>query len=508
MKQFSEATRVQMPAMVHLTRIGYTYFGKLSEDKNGTVYDGDTNILLPVFEQQFKKLNPGHEGEWMQVLKDIRKELNDDDLGRGFYNRLKVVSPVKLIDFDNIENNTFHFTAEFTCKNGQDEFRPDITLFVNGLPLCFVEVKKPNNHGGMLAESARMNKERFPNKKFRRFINITQLMIFSNNMEYDAMGGIVPIQGAFYCTAAKTDAPFNCFREENPSGASIAPYNKDYPYKEVSPDEERQILSDFNCQVIHHAPEYQTNLNVNSPTNRVLTSMCSPERLLFILKYGIAYVKIEKEVDGKIEFTDQKHIMRYQQMFAAIAVRKKLDEGKKSGVIWHTQGSGKTALSYYMTYVLTDYFAKKNKVAKFYFIVDRLDLLEQASQEFEARGLEVKTANSRSELMEQFRNNQAMEGNSGKPEITVVNIQRFEEDKQKVRLEAYATNLQRIFIIDEAHRGYNPTGSFLANLFDADENSIKIALTGTPLLKEERASWKIFGEYFHTYYYDKSIQDG
>ena len=51
----------------------------------------------------------------------------------------------------------FHFTAEFTCKNGLDEFRPDITLFVNGLPLCFVEVKKPNNHGEMVAESKRMN---------------------------------------------------------------------------------------------------------------------------------------------------------------------------------------------------------------------------------------------------------------------------------------------------------------------------------------------------------------
>ena len=505
---FNEATRVQMPALVHLTKLGYTYFGKISEEMAETVYEPDTNILIEVFKKQFEKLNPERAGEALQVLREIRQELDNDDLGRSFYSRLTSVSPVRLIDYDNPSNNVYHCTAEFTCKNGQDEFRPDITLFVNGLPLVFVEVKKPNNHGGMVAESRRMNKQRFPNKKFRRFINITQLMLFSNNMEYDAMGGIVPIQGAFYCTAAKTDAPFNCFREENPSGASIAPYNKDYPYKEVSPDEERQILSDFNCQVIHHAPEYQTNLNVNSPTNRVLTSMCSPERLLFILKYGIAYVKIEKEVDGKIEFTDQKHIMRYQQMVAAIAVRKKLDEGKKSGVIWHTQGSGKTALSYYMTYVLTDYFAKKNKVAKFYFIVDRLDLLEQASQEFEARGLEVKTANSRSELMEQFRNNQAMEGNSGKPEITVVNIQRFEEDKQKVRLEAYATNLQRIFIIDEAHRGYNPTGSFLANLFDADENSIKIALTGTPLLKEERASWKIFGEYFHTYYYDKSIQDG
>ena len=99
MKAFSEATRVQMPAMVHLTRIGYSYFGKLNEDMNGTIYDGDTNILLQVFEEQFKKLNPGHEGEYLQVFKDIKKELNDDDLGRGFYNRLKSVSPVKLIDF-------------------------------------------------------------------------------------------------------------------------------------------------------------------------------------------------------------------------------------------------------------------------------------------------------------------------------------------------------------------------------------------------------------------------
>lgn len=508
MKQFSEATRVQMPAMVHLTRIGYTYFGKLSEDKNGTVYDGDTNILLPVFEQQFKKLNPGHEGEWMQVLKDIRKELNDDDLGRGFYNRLKVVSPVKLIDFDNIENNTFHFTAEFTCKNGQDEFRPDITLFVNGLPLCFVEVKKPNNHGGMLAESARMNKERFPNKKFRRFINITQLMIFSNNMEYDALGGIVPIQGAFYCTGARTYSPFNCFREENPSGQKIAPYHHDYPYKEIDRVAEKKILSDYNCQVIHTSPEYQTNLDFNTPTNRILTSMCSPERLLYIIRYGIAYVRMEREVDGKIESTDQKHIMRYQQLFASLTIRKKLAEGIKSGVVWHTQGSGKTALSYYLTYILNDFYSKQNKVAKFYFIVDRLDLLEQATQEFEARGLVVSTANTRAELMEQFRSNQAQQGTSGQAEITVVNIQRFAEDKEKVRINDYATNLQRIFILDEAHRGYKPGGCFLANLFDADTDSIKIALTGTPLLKEERASCKVFGTYLHTYYYDKSIADG
>ncbi len=474
----------------------------------GTVYDPDTNILLEVFKLQFDALNPDRAGDAMEMLSLIKQELDNDDLGRSFYNRLISQSPVKLIDFDRPWMNVFHCTGEFTCKNGLDEFRPDVTLFVNGLPLAFLEVKKPNNRGGMIAESKRMNLQRFPNRRFRRFINITQLMLFSNNMEYDACGGITPIQGVFYCTAARGNTKFSTFREENPGNAKVAPFNAHYSYEPIDSEIERWILDEFNCQVIRNTPEYQTNMDVNTPTNRVLTSMCSPERFLFLLRYGFAYVRMEREVDGKIESTDQKHIMRYQQFFASLAIRKKLDEGVTSGIVWHTQGSGKTALAYYLNRVLTDYFAEQGRVAKFYFIVDRLDLLEQASQEFEARGLIVRTANSRKELMEQFRTNQSLEGESGKPEITVVNIQRFAEDKTRVDLPKYATNLQRIFIVDEAHRGYNPKGSFLANLFDADPNSIKLAFTGTPLLKEERSSWKVFGEYLHTYYYDKSIQDG
>lgn len=506
---WNEATRVQMPALVHLTRIGYEYFGKITEDMAGTVYDSDTNILIDVFKTQFAKLNPEKYGEAEAMLRTIRQELDNDDIGESFYKRLRAVSPVKLIDFEHPENNTYHCTAEFTCKRDEDEFRPDITLFINGLPLVFIEVKKPNNVGGMVAEADRMNKLRFPNKKFRRFINITQLMIFSNNMEYDALGGIVPIQGAFYCTGAKKKSPFNCFREHNPLNQDVAPYNSSYKYAPIDTEVEKKILSDFNNQVIHTAPEYQTNLNTYSPTNRIITSMCSPERLLFLLKYGITYYhKTKEREDGTIEQVDQKHIMRYQQLFAALEVRTKITEGIKSGIIWHTQGSGKTALSYHLSYVLTDYFSSINKVAKYYFVVDRLDLMKQAKEEFEARGLVVKTANSRTELMNQFKTNQSQEGTTGEPEITVVNIQRFEENQEKVVLPAYATNLQRVFIIDEAHRGYKPEGSFLANLFDADPNSIKIALTGTPLLKSERESWRVFGDYLHTYYYDKSVQDG
>ena len=505
---FNEATRVQMPALVHLTRLGYKYIGKISEEQANVFYQPETNILIDEFKNQFTKLNPEYNGNVEEILENIKQELNNNDLGKQFYKRLTSESPTKLIDFKNIENNSFYYTAEFTCKNGNEEFRPDITLFINGLPLVFIEVKRPNNQGGIIAESNRMNDRRFPNEKFRRFINITQLMIFSNNMEYDTMGGIVPIQGAFYCTASKKKSFFNCFREDTKGNVQIADFIKNYPYKEIDKDLERKILSDFNNQVIHTAPEYQTNLNINTPTNRIITSMCSKERILYLLKYGIAYVNMEREVDGKIEITDEKHIMRYQQLFASFAIKDKIDKGVKSGIIWHTQGSGKTALSYYLTNVLTDYFASKNQVAKFYFIVDRLDLLEQAGQEFKARGLKVKTANSRAELMQQFRENKSLEGNSGDNEITVVNIQRFEEDKEKVEIPPYATNLQRIFIIDEAHRGYNPKGSFLANLLEADKNAIKIALTGTPLLKEERTSWKVFGDYIHTYYYDKSIQDG
>ncbi len=502
-----EKNRVQIPALVHLTRIGYAYLQKFHETDAGIRYDPDTNILTNIFKEQFRLLNPNAEKTPEEVLKEIRKELDYKDLGHSFYRRLIRTSPEKLIDFENPDNNMFCCTAEFTCKNGQDEFRPDITLFINGLPLVFVEMKPPGNSGGMLAERKRMNEVRFRNPKFRRFLNLTQLMIFTNNMEYDAEGGTAPVQGSFYCTNAEKEAFFSCFREENPENRKCAPFHQFYPYTPINPTDEKYILYDFHEPLLFKTPEYKTNVQYDQPMNRMLTSMVSPERLLYLLKYGIAYVRSDRETDGKHSETYQKHIMRYQQMFAAMAVQKKLEEGKKSGVIWHTQGSGKTALAYYLHGVLTDFYAKRGSVAKFYFIVDRLDLLEQAKQEFEARGLSVRTANSKEELMRQFRETQSLGGSDGRPEMTVVNIQRFAEDTEAIKLE-YATHLQRIFIIDEAHRGYKPEGSFLGNLFRADPDSVKIALTGTPLLKEERASRNIFGNYIHVYYYDKSIQDG
>ena len=78
MSKFNEATRVQMPAMVHLTRLGYSYFGKINEEMAGIAYDPDTNILTDVFKQQFEHLTPSAKGEFEQTLRAIRQELAND----------------------------------------------------------------------------------------------------------------------------------------------------------------------------------------------------------------------------------------------------------------------------------------------------------------------------------------------------------------------------------------------------------------------------------------------
>ena len=341
------------------------------------------------------------------------------------------------------------------------------------------------------------------NKRFRRFLNVTQLMIFSNNQEYDTENR-VPIQGAFYATNTKGDIFFNVFREQKQI------FYENLKLKPIDKGIEFTILKSFNMVPLSNIPEYQTDKQPTTPTNRVLSSLLSKERFLYLLHYGFAYVDQKIELDSGETITQlQKHVMRYPQLFASLAIRKKIDQGVKSGIIWHTQGSGKTALAYYSVKSISDFLAKKNTVAKFYFIVDRLSLMEQAKDEFVARGLNVRTAESKQELMTDIKNNHIVENNSGELEIMVVNIQKFEEDHDKVVIPTeYNINLQRVFFIDEAHRGYNPKGSFLANLLDADRDAIKIALTGTPLLSDEKASWKVFGDYIDKYYYDKSIADG
>lgn len=485
--KFNEDSRVKIPSIIHLTRLGYQYLSL----KN-ILWNENTNIFPDIFKDSISKINPNSDiVEIERLLEDVLLLLDNEDLGKAFYEKLTERSGLKLIDFENFENNQLNVVTELTYKNGDEEFRPDITLLVNGMPLVFIEVKKPNNREGVIAERDRINK-RFQNKRFRRFVNITQLMMFSNNMEYDN-DSATPIQGVFYASASYSKPIFNYFREEEK-------FDLDAILKSEDEDLENFILKDNNLAIIKHNPEFITNKNPDTPTNRVSTSLFSKDRLAFMLQYAIAYVREKKGYE--------KHVMRYPQFFATKAIAKKLDEGVKKGIIWHTQGSGKTALTYYNVKHLTDYFQKKTIIPKFYFIVDRLDLLTQAKREFAGRGLVVHTVNSRDEFAREIKKTTAIHNNSGRAEITVVNIQKFMDDPDVVSKKDYDVNIQRVYFLDEVHRSYNPNGSFLANLKESDPNSIKIGLTGTPLLGDDYNSRALFGNYIHKYYYNASIADG
>lgn len=486
-RAFNEDSRVKIPALLHLTRLGYDYLSLKQAHR-----DARSNIFPEIFRAAVLRLNPALGSDDIPALLDaIHLDLQNEDLGKAFHQRLVARAGVRLIDFDNPDNNHFQVVTELPFENGEDSFRPDITLLVNGLPLAIIEVKKRMNSGGVLEERKRMDR-RHANRRFRHFFNLIQLQAFSNNMEYD-QAAIDPVQGAFYAASTYGQAHFNYFREERAAEliAAVGP---------LPGETEDAILVDTNLVSITGTPEFERNKAPDTPTHRLLTSLFSRRRLAFFLQYAFAWLDDEDGI--------QKHVMRYPQLFATLAIADRLAAGVRKGIVWHTQGSGKTALAYYNVRFLTDWFQQQGQVPRFYFIVDRLDLLRQARDEFRLRGLTVHVIDSRDAFARDIKQSVAARNDRGAAEITVVNIQKFKDDPDVAALQDYNLAVQRVYFLDEVHRSYNPKGSFLANLEQSDRNAIKIGLTGTPLIGEALQSKALFGDYIHKYYYNASIADG
>lgn len=256
-KEHNEFTRVQIPAALHLTRLGYDYLSATSKEVKER--DPDTNILLSIFKQQFLKLNNyASEADFEQEFENIRLELEQDDLGRSFFKRIHADSGYTYINWKNLEANTFHIALEVTCQNGEEEFRPDITIFINGLPLSYIEVKQPNairdGKTGIQSEKDR-TKFRFENKKFRRFNNITQLIAFSDNLPYDDSQG-QQLQGSYYCTNASSGTKFNSFKEEEPEQLVLSPLEEEMI---------DLVLTDVNRFALKSQVEFRTNLDPAIP---------------------------------------------------------------------------------------------------------------------------------------------------------------------------------------------------------------------------------------------------
>jgi type I restriction enzyme R subunit len=492
MRTFNEDTRVKIPATIQFLRLGYEYQSLSDID-----IDKETRIERIRLKKGLEAINGRSFSleEITAVIDEIHTAIKNNDLGRTFYEWL--INPqgkVQLIDFDNIDNNDFAVVDElFYGPEELGSFRPDINVLINGIPLAFLEVKKPNNPGGIQQEFRRMLNDRLNVPEYKKYFNMLQIVSFSNNMEYEDDNDAVSAEdvkaGSFYTTPNGQKTSFSFFREEEKLSSGT----------EVSSDFIKYVLKDNKYSpTVFDTPEFQTNLSPDTPCNKFVTSLFTKERLMFMLRYGMLYL------DKKVK---EKHIMRYPQFFASRKTVERLDKGMTRGIWFETQGSGKTELSFYCIRILRDYYAKKGIVARFYYVVDRLSLLTQVTNESAAHYISTSNVSTRtafeSELQKPLQTNYDMKSWG---ELTVVNIQKF-IDHMPVSKNPYKAKIQRVFFVDEAHRSYSMTGEFFKNLLLVDREAVFLAMTGTPLLsKKERSNLK-FGDYIHTYFYDRSIAD-
>lgn len=498
-KEFDEDSRVKYPAILHFCRLGYVYQTQKMQN-----IDKRNNIFVDIFRESIRKINNENykESQLDSLIKEISDLTdNDKDKGRAFFERLTLYNKIKIIDLEEPENNDFRVVTELTFKGKNEQFRPDITILINGIPLAFYEVKKPNNKGymdkkrvtrnGIQAEFARMG-DRFREEEFNHFFNQFQILAFTNNQPYNDET-LIPLQGSFYTTPNWENTSYNHFREEKQ-----LPVNNYIDDKIVE-----DVLYDNNAISLETNKEFIENLMPTTYANSFATSIFSKERIIYFIKYGIVYVDSQK--DGL-----NKHIIRYPQFFALEKLIQKIEEGMSRTVLWHTQGSGKTAFAYFATNILRDFYRKKKTITKFYFVTDRLDLLTQATTEFSDRGMTIATINNKLDFAKNIKSKSIIDGSrqrgSYKETMNVVNIQKFSEEST-VELNA-RKDIQRIYFIDEVHRGYKLQGVFLANLLGSDPNGIFVGLTGTPILKKGQESSTIFQGYLHKYYYNRSIADG
>lgn len=515
MLAFNEDTRVKFPATAHFLRLGYNFQAL----KDGEI-DFETKIFVNRFKPALEKINNKKftNKQIDAILADINTSIKNNDLGRDFYNWLiNPLDNIKLIDFDDIYNNDFAVVKElpFSPKEQTEKgsFRPDINILINGMPLAFLEVKKPNNEGGIQKEFSRMINERLVNEDFKKFFNLIQIVSFSNNMEYedsDAVDAEDVKVGSFYTTPNGTNTSFSFFREDEKD------YHKNYKYLDITREQIEELLVEENYDTSEiDSSEFQTNLGIMQPCNKFITSFYDKERFMYYLQYGLMYLTENEEkknkTTNKVEKipVPQKHVMRYPQFFATRKIIERLGTNNRSGIIWHTQGSGKTALAAFSNRIIKDYYAKQGINARFFYIVDRLDLLTQVSGEFTNRYLNVINCSTKDELGKELVKPLTESKQDTIGDICVVNIQRIDTERMPKVRNDYDVKVQRIFFVDEAHRSYaKGTGEFYKNLMTCDDNGVYIAMTGTPLLNKKERSNLRFGDYIHKYFYDKSIADG
>jgi len=504
---FDEAKQSQLPAIEILLALGYKYISIVEVLRQR---GGDTSnfILTEIASKKLMEINlyevDGKRYKFSE--KDVRDAIDElehipyeglIDTAKNVYNTVmptaggktirvsvdgKTVSKnFRFIDFAHPERNDFHVTVEYKAS-GKQNIRPDIVCFVNGIPFAVIENKKSGvSYLDAIHQMIRNQSAEFCPKLF----TYTQLLVGTNGQKF--MYGTTGAQAEFYAL----------WREKGLLGESdtiaeqrLTEKTKALIGSHIDMSSYAQILQDLNGFVAGHT---QRTDRIPTQQDRGIAALFDPVRLLDLTKNYIIF-------DGGV-----KKISRYPQYFSIYKMLERVSEietieqkitRRKGGLVWHTQGTGKslTMVMFVKALIEHPHIAHPRVII----VTDRRDLDRQIKDTFKNCNLkkDVIQASSGQNLLNLVREKNLA--------IITTLIDKFESASKKKS--SFVDTDKNIFVlIDEAHRSQRGKANFEMN--QIIPNACYIGFTGTPLMRKDKESWRKFGGYIDKYTIDDALAD-
>ena len=492
----SESCLSQIPALQLLITLGYDYLSP--EEAMEKRLGKRSNVLLEeILRDQLKRINRiHHKGSEhpfseenihaaVQKLKNIpydgliRTNERVHDLlmlGTSFEQTVDGDTrsfSLRYVDWETPANNAFHVTAEFPVdRTRSDESRrPDIVLLINGIPFAVIECKAPHIE---LEESVSQQIRNQREDEIPRLFVFVQLLLGINK------------NGAKYATVGTSSKFWALWREQDEHTEAVGTA---IGTSLSTTDKEKLFSGEFAPARSWFDQQETAGHREITEQDKTLFSLCRPERLLDLTRRFVLF-------DAGI-----KKIARYQQFFAVHNILKRVqereDDGRrKGGVIWHTQGSGKSLTMVMLARALA--LSPTIPNPRVVLVTDRIDLDDQIKKTFHHCGLEVVTATSGRHLLQLF---------SHRTGIVTTIIHKF---KKAVETAKGFTNLDDnlFLLVDESHRSQKDFGESMHVLMRRMlPKACFLGFTGTPLMKKERNTFRQFGGIIDKYTIDQAVKD-
>jgi type I restriction enzyme R subunit len=500
---FKEDHISQIPALQMLIKLGYIYLSPAEAERQRG--GKTTNVLLEdVLRKQLKIINSekrissnrttyisdANIENGIQVMKNLpmnegyiaacEKVYNLLTLGQALEQSIdgdKKSFTLQYIDWKNISNNVFHVTEEFSVmrSTSKEHYRPDLVLFANGIPLCIIECKRPDMKEPLkqaVSQHLRSQQED----------GIRSLYVYSQLTLSIAM------QEAAYATNATPEKFWSKWQEKFEESEKLNEYNdklKELKNRVLPEEVKEQLFTDRFKYVRQYFNALEQEEILPTIQDEYLFGLCRPVRLMDIVFNFILFDNGEKKV------------ARYQQFFAikkSIQRIKNIENGRrKGGVIWHTQGSGKSLTMVMLAQAIAMDPGIRNP--KIVLVTDRTDLDNQLTGTFRKCGMFVENATTGQRLVE------LLESKSDSVVTTIIN--KFVAAVKKISKPLESHDI--FVLVDEGHRTQH--GIFNIDMQKTLPNACFIAMTGTPLFKKDKSTAAKFGGLIDSYTVDQAVSD-